>query len=566
MKTYYNKIKTKKIVLPDILQNICLSFCSVLLIAGFGCQTRQAPVMLSIDQYQTPVLINKEYNPLVRICLYVTDSLKSVSVNIITITSKGTSLLDDLETVRMYYTGKDSALTVVNRFGESMSPDTVMNFTGNQTLSPGTNYFWVSYKLKPNADLLHRVDAGCREILLSSGISLKPDVPSPPGSQRIGIALRKHGDDDVDTYRIPGLTTTKSGTLLAIYDVRRERSRDLQGDIDIGLSRSMDGGQTWEPMQIVLDMDSWGGLPEKYNGVGDACILADEVTGNVFVAGLWMYGVLDKNGQWIEGLTNTSTAWNHQWRDKGSQPGFDVKHTSQFLLTESSDDGKTWKKQKNLTKMLKKYNWWLFAPAPGRGITMEDGTLVFPTQGRDAEGLPFSNITYSKDHGKTWHISNPAATNTTESAVVQLSNGSLMLNMRDNRNRKTKGENNGRAIAVTMDMGASWTEHPTSHKALKEPVCMASLIKAEYAVHGHEKSILFFSNPNHQYKRQHLTIKASFDDGMTWPEKYWLLLDEGRGRGYSCLTQINDTILGILYESSQADLVFEKININEIIK
>lgn len=41
------------------------------------------------------------------------------------------------------------------------------------------------------------------------------------------------------------------------------------------------------------DMKTWGGLPEKYNGVSDACILVDEKTGDIYVAGLWMHGVLD---------------------------------------------------------------------------------------------------------------------------------------------------------------------------------------------------------------------------------------------------------------------------------
>lgn len=73
--------------------------------------------------------------------------------------------------------------------------------------------------------------------------------------------------DNVHTYRIPGLATTNSGTLLAVYDARRESVRDLQGNIDIGLSRSTDSGNTWEPMRIVLDRGTWGGLPEKsYEG------------------------------------------------------------------------------------------------------------------------------------------------------------------------------------------------------------------------------------------------------------------------------------------------------------
>lgn len=123
----------------------------------------------------------------------------------------------------------------------------------------------------------------------------------------------------MDTYRIPGLTTSKKGTLLAIYDARRDNSRDLQGNIDICLNRSLDGGQTWEPLQTVLDMKEWGGLPEKYNGVSDADILVDEKTGDIYVAGLWMHGVLDGNtGKWVQGLTQDSTRWIHQWRKRFS--------------------------------------------------------------------------------------------------------------------------------------------------------------------------------------------------------------------------------------------------------
>src|SRR5690606_30718071 len=124
-------------------------------------------------------------------------------------------------------------------------------------------------------------------------------------------ALRKHMDDDVHTYRIPGLHVTNEGTLLAVYDVRRDSSRDLQGNIDIGLSRSTDGGNTWEPMEVILDMKEWGGLPEKFNGVSDPNILIDRNTNTIFVAGLWMHGVLDKEGKWIEGLDEESEAWEH---------------------------------------------------------------------------------------------------------------------------------------------------------------------------------------------------------------------------------------------------------------
>ena len=540
----------------------------ILVLSGLSFKLKKGnPPTLSLSQFQTPVLINKADNQVLRICITVPKGNKEVLLKEILLTLDGATHPGDIEAIKIYYCGADSLFDSSRQFGKSMTPEREMHFANALTLKTEKNYFWVSVKLSQAADLLHRINVGCPSVTLKNGKRLKPTIISPSITQRIGVALRKHGDDNVHTFRIPGLTTSTVGTLLAIYDVRRESSRDLQGDIDIGLSRSTDGGQSWDTMQIVLDMGRWGNLPENFNGVSDANVLVDKSTGDIFIAGLWMHGVVDKNGKWVEGLTEKSKDWNHQWRDKGSQPGFDVKQTSQLLITRSTDDGKTWGAPENLTRQLKQNIWWLFAPAPGNGITMADGTLVMPTQGRDENGLPFSNISYSKDHGTTWASSNPAYHNTTESAIVQLQDGALMLNMRDNRNRKTKGAHNGRAIAVTQDLGEKWTEHSTSHGALQEPVCMASLLKHEYHdKYGKKKSVLLFSNPNDQHLRKSFTIKVSFDDGITWPEEYWLLIDSGRGRGYSCLTSIDENHIGILYEGSQADMTFEKFSLEEIIK
>lgn len=205
-----------------------------------------------------------------------------------------------------------------------------------------------------------------------------------------------------------------------------------------------------------------------------------------------------------------------------------------------------------------------FCSRPGHGITLKDGTLVFPTQGRDKEGLSFSNITWSKDKGKTWKTSNPAFHNTTECMAVELSDGSIMLNMRDNRNRGNK-EENGRRICVTTDLGETWTEHSTSRKALIEPTCMASIHKHIYRQNGREESMLLFVNPESYSERNHITLKVSYDDGKTWPDEKKILLDEYNSRGYSCITSVDENTIGILYESSQADMVFQQVKLNELL-
>ena len=105
-----------------------------------------------------------------------------------------------------------------------------------------------------------------------------------------------------------------------------------------------------------------------------------------------------------------------------------------------------------------------------------------------------------------------------------------MLNMRDNR-----GE--FRSVALTKNLGNDWIEHHTSYKDLRDPVCMASIIKAQVNVKGQKKNILFFSNANSSTARMNMTIKASLDLGETWPAKNHLLLDERTGYGYSAMVK-----------------------------
>ena len=53
----------------------------------------------------------------------------------------------------------------------------------------------------------------------------------------------------------------------------------------------------------------------------------------------------------------------------------------------------------------------------------------------------------------------------------------------------------------------------------------------------------------------------SFDGGATWTRK--VLLDEGDGWGYSCLTMIDKKTVGILYESSQAHMTFQAVPLKD---
>ena len=190
---------------------------------------------------------------------------------------------------------------------------------------------------------------------------------------------------------------------------------------------------------------------------------------------------------------------------------------------------------------------------------MHDGTLVFPIQFIDSTDVPNAGIMYSRDAGKSWHIHNLARTNTTEAQVVEIEEGVLMLNMRDNRG-------GSRAVAITRDLGRTWTEHESSRKALPEPVCMASLIRVEAQDNVLGRDILLFSNPNTTKGRNHITVKASLDGGVTWLPENQVMLDEEDSWGYTCLTMIDPETVGILYESSVAHMTFQTLKLTELIR
>ncbi len=511
-----------------ILTLLLISCCATMISAA-----PKPVVRVTTRQHVHPVLIRNDQNSLLRIIVHSSEDGPQVSSFVISL--KGTDDLNDVKSLQLFNPQRKP-------FAKSAKPSDKIILKDKYTLKKGRNEFWLSCRLNPRANLSHRIDAACTTAKVLGDMTVTDETPGIP--KRIGIALRKHNDDNVHTHRIAALTTTPQGTLLCVYDLRRRKSRDLQEDIDIGLSRSTDGGQTWASPQVIMDMGQYGGLPQEQNGCSDPGILVDPQTGEIFCAAVWMSG----------------RPGTHQWSKGGSEPGFKIGQSAQFMMVRSQDDGKTWTKPENLTRKLKKEKWILLAPSPQQGITLRDGTLVMPIQGRDENDGHFSTIMTSVDHGKSWRVGSATALGNTECQAVQLSDDSIMLNARTEQPTKF------RSVYRTTDLGKTWQPHSTHRKALIEPNCNGSLLRFDYQQGGRQKSILVFANPHSQSRRDHHTIKISFDEGKTWPKDFHLLLDEGLGRGYPSLTRVDENHLGIVYEGSQSDLVFERISLDELLK
>jgi sialidase-1 len=415
--------------------------------------------------------------------------------------------------------------------------------TLNIPAKPGRNVLRLCATAKPTATVGASITTWISELMVD-GQSFAPDIAAMTVSptRRIGYYLRKQGEDGVAFYRIPGLATTNKGTLIAVYDLRYQESGDLPADIDVGMSRSTDGGQTWEPMKNILDI----GGHDVMEGVGDPTILVDRQTGRIWVGALWAH----------QGFSIHN-----------SKPGLKLGSSGQFVVIYSDDDGLTWSKPINLTEPVAANPpdpaMTVFFNGPGTGIMMRDGTLVFPAQifhsTTDFHATTESTVFWSKDNGKTWTLSNGVQRGTTEAQVVELNDGSLLLTARNEQRRGT------RVKFVTRDLGKTWEQHPTNNM-LPCPTCQASILRIASTKDGDDRDLIAFFNPNSSlagwYGRVNLSLQLSKDEGSTWTHKE--LFYEPHSWGYSSMSMIDKSIIGVLYETN-GGLIFEKINVNDVL-
>lgn len=325
------------------------------------------------------------------------------------------------------------------------------------------------------------------------------------------------GQDGIHTYRIPTLVTTPKGTLLAICDARFPNSNDPPNNIDQVVKRSTDLGRTWSPLQTII------GFPGM-QAAGDPSVLVDHQTGRIFV----FYAYCP------EGIGS-----------ENSEPGLSGRTISNHVVF-SDDDGRTWSPPEDITAQTKPKTWRTTWSAPGRGIQTRDGRLVVPFNGHENDTTWTSHVIVSSDHGRTWTLSAPAGRKTSESQVVELNDGSWMLNM---RNEEVPLQETYRQVALSRDGGKTWSSQQID-RGLPEPVCQASILRYTSTRDGYQKDRILFSNPGRPLNadRWDMTVRLSYDEGRTWPVSR--LVYHNRA-SYSCLTILPDGTIGLLYERGE---------------
>jgi len=315
------------------------------------------------------------------------------------------------------------------------------------------------------------------------------------------------GTEGYHTFRIPAMIVTDQGTVLAFCEGRKN-SRSDDGDIDLVLRRSTDGGRRWGTMQVVHEE---GGDAEIT--IGNPCPVQDRDTGTI----------------WLPFCRNNQRAF----------------------VTRSDDDGKTWEAPVEITKIFEAFEfpWKRLATGPVNGIQLQNGRLVVPVWLNEGKkGAYRSAVIYSDDHGATWRAGGmvPAAlANCNENTVIETHDGPLCMNVRHRAKHRRRG------VASSRDGGETWSE-PTLDEALTDPVCQASLLRIPAP--SPDATWALFSNAA-STKRERLTVRLTKDGCRTWAASR--VLHPGPA-AYSCLTALSETTFACLYERGD-DSPYERI-------
>ncbi len=346
-------------------------------------------------------------------------------------------------------------------------------------------------------------------------------------------SLAEPGAGGFPNYRIPALTVTNEGTVLASYD-GRPTSADSPGPNSILQRASHDGGRTWQEQTEVHA----GRTDEPQEGYSDPSYLVDRETGHVFNFHVKSYD---------QGFI-------------GSRPGVDPddRDVIHAEVSVSTDDGDSWKHRTITPDITPDLGVRSRFAASGQGIQLKygkhAGRLVqqYTIINEDEEFQAVS--VYSDDHGRTWQAGEPVGVGMDENKTVELSDGRVMLNSRDS------GGSGYRKVAISEDGGATYGEVRIDEE-LPDPTNNASIVRAfPNAKKGSDRAkVLLFSNADDQSERVNGTVRASCDDGRTWPIARPFA--PGKGTAYSTLATLPDGDVGLLYEPDHESIRFAKFTL-----
>ena len=424
-------------------------------------------------------------------------------------------------------------------------------------------------------------------VVLAAGAAPAQAVPGTGNDDAAGHfssqVLASNGDNAIDPvlgkfYRIVGLASLGNGVVLAAYDGRPDGA-DSPSPNSIIQRRSTDGGKTWDAPQYIARGQVTAPGVLRY-GFSDPSYVVDRETGTVFNFHVYSkdagfvashLGNDDADRMVISSEVSVSTDGGLTWStDPANQPTLPTPSSyapgskyagfaGPLVTNVVKPVGTTVNGVANVGGVVGQFAssgegiQLQYGPHKGRLIQQFAGTVV---QADGSKQIQAYSI-YSDDHGKSWHMGQPVGTKMDENKVVELSNGDVMLNSRDNAGL------GGRRIAISHDGGETYGP-VTYDSTLTDPRNNAGITRMfpDAPEGSADAAKLLFSNadnaPSNRVNgnnRINGTIRYSCDNGATWSTSR--AFAPGLPTAYSTVTPLGNGRYGVLYEGDHNTITFD---------
>lgn len=393
-------------------------------------------------------------------------------------------------------------------------------------------------------------------------------------------------------FRIPALVTLSNGDLVAACDARWNHSRDGFG-LDTIVSRSSNQGENWsytfanylgdngnvynadstafiDPALVVTSNDTIFMLVDLYphgtyignvkagtgfDGNGHLLLSSDKGSNYGYYVGDFAdgsAGIYQTDGTQVSGYT-VDEYYNITGNDVDtnlffSDSPYQVLGTSYLYLTKSTDGGATWSAPMMLNSQVKNSSDMFYGVGPGRGLVTSTGRIMFPCYTyTTADGN--TSVIYSDDGGATWTRSASTTSQTSEAALVE-ADGNIYMFTRHG------------GYYVSTNNGETWGSKQSVSGISYNTGCQISAITYSEKIDG--KTAILLSAPGSTSSRANGRIFVGLvqDNGsITWAYTYTV---NNSAYAYSCLTELKDGSIGLLYESDSAAITYTNLDIETI--
>ena len=438
-----------------------------------------------------------------------------------------------------------------------------------------------------------RIQSDDTEPAVRSNVSDKPSDGTTSGQPFAA------GTGGSQNFRIPAMVTLADGMIVAAADARWDTTADA-GGLDTIVSRSSDNGTTWNytfanylgdngnsyvkesatfidpalatdgsTVYMLVDLFPGGVALNSSNQKPEARAAFDD-QGRLMLAqgdsndysyylGEFNDGfaqIFSADGVAVEGYTADEYYNLYQNGEQVSNLFFSdapyrVVKTTYLYLTKSTDKGATWSAPMLLN--LKEADEQFYGVGPGTGIVTSTGRIIFAAYSHNSgewwSSTEYTSVIYSDDQGQTWHRSADMKEQSSEASIVE-ADGRLYLFTRHG------------GYYVSEDNGTTWSDKQNVTGISYDTGCQLNAMVYSEKIDG--KTAILLSAPSDNRTKGRIFVGLVQEDGsISWAYTY---IVNNTTYQYSCLTELDDGAVGLLYENGSASIQYANIPIEDVAK